>query len=491
MDREIASLVYAPAPDAAPRRTEEPPFRPIVEEIGYREPMDILAALPLEPGLVFLDSAMPHPALGRWSWLAPDPFGRFVTLDGAAIWNGDPVEGRPLDALRDLLARFAAARALPAMPFQGGASGYFAYEAGRLFEHLPAPKSNGAPHPEIDLWFHDVGIAFDVVDRRAFLVSAGAPEEGAARRRRARERAAWLKGIIEAAIPRQPNARIVIPRSAWRANMTPAGYKASVERTRRYIIDGDIFQANITQALRADLPENFDPLTLYGQLRTANPAPFAALIVTPGRLIASSSPEGFLAVENDAVETRPIKGTRRRSADPDEDHALGAELLASEKDRAENIMIVDLMRNDLSRVCRPGSVEVPVLCGLESYASVHHLVSVVRGRLKPGLDALHLIAACFPGGSITGAPKIRAIQIIHELEPEPRGVYCGSVVHLGFDGSLRSSIAIRTLVAEDGVASVRAGGGITLLSDPEEEYEESLTKAERLLAAFDSPAESP
>jgi para-aminobenzoate synthetase component 1 len=148
-------------------------------------------------------------------------------------------------------------------------------------------------------------------------------------------------------------------------------------------------------------------------------------------------------------------------------------------------MIVDLMRNDLSRVCLPGTVNVPVLCGLESYASVHHLVSVIEGRLKPGFDVLHLLAACFPGGSITGAPKIRAMEIIHELEPEPRGVYCGSIVHIGFDGSLRSNIAIRTLTVEEGVASIRAGGGITLLSGPEEEYEESLIKADRMFHAFD------
>jgi para-aminobenzoate synthetase component 1 len=168
-----------------------------------------------------------------------------------------------------------------------------------------------------------------------------------------------------------------------------------------------------------------------------------------------------------------------------EDRRLAEELLASEKDRAENIMIVDLMRNDFSRVCLPRTVEAPVLCGLESYASVHHLVSVVRGRLKPGLDALHLMAACFPGGSITGAPKIRAMEIIHELEPEPRGVYCGSIVHFGYDGSLRSNIAIRTLVVEDGVASIRAGGGITLLSDADDEYEETLVKAERMFQALE------
>jgi para-aminobenzoate synthetase component 1 len=278
---------------------------------------------------------------------------------------------------------------------------------------------------------------------------------------------------------------IHIPRERWRPNMSSENFMRVVERTRRYIAEGDIFQANLAQSFRTALPEDVDPAVLYAQLRAANPAPFGALIVTSERIVASTSPEGFLRLDGDEVETRPIKGTARRSADPDEDRRLADGLVASEKDRAENIMIVDLMRNDLSRVCLPGTVDVPALCGLESYASVHHLVSVVQGRLKPGLDALHLFAACFPGGSITGAPKIRAMQIIHELEPAPRGVYCGSIVHFGFDGSLRSNIAIRTLVAEDGFASINAGGGITLLSEATAEYAETLVKAERMLSAFE------
>jgi para-aminobenzoate synthetase component 1 len=460
-------------------------FQPIVEELDYQDPADALWAMPVGPGLVFLDSAMAHPALGRWSWLAAEPFGRFTSRDGCAEWNGEPLAGHPIDALRQLLTRCASAPA-PHVPFGGGASGLLAYEAGRLFENLPEPKWRGTGRPEIDLFFHDVGVAFDVVDRRAFLVSTGAPEtEAAGRQRRARERAERLRDRFAKGARPRCNARIEIPRRAWRANMSADEFKRIVERTRRYIIDGDIFQANLTQAFRAALPAGYDPLVLYDQLRAANPAPFAALIVTPERLVASTSPEGFLLLREGQVETRPIKGTRRRSPDPQEDRRLAEELIASEKDRAENVMIVDLMRNDLSRVCLPGSVEVPVLCGLESYASVHHLVSVVQGRLKPGLDALHLVAAGFPGGSITGAPKIRAMQIIHELEPEPRGVYCGSVAHFGFDGSLVSNIVIRTLVAEDGVACIQAGGGITLLSDPEEEYAEALVKAERMLQAFD------
>lgn len=474
-----------PAEQHIDRPGHRPVALPIVEEVAYRDPAALLRRLPAGPGLVFLDSAMPHPDLGRWSWLAADPFGRFTGRAGAAFWNDAPLEGHPMAALRRELARYASLPD-PRLPFTGGASGCFAYEAAQLFERLPEPKPGGDPGPQIDLWFHDAGFLFDVVDRRLFLVSTGWPEQDPQRRfRRARERLDWLRDRAEPPASDPPAERIVIGRDAWRANLSADAFRAAVETTRRYIIEGDIFQANIARALRAKLPENFDAATLYDQLRAANPAPFGALIVTPERLIASSSPEGFLRLRQGEVETRPIKGTLRRSSDPRQDRALAETLLASEKDRAENIMIVDLMRNDLSRVCLAGSVEAPILCGLESYASVHHLVSVVRGRLKPGLDALHLIAACFPGGSITGAPKIRAMEIIHELEPDPRGIYCGSIVHLGFDGSLGSNIAIRTLVVEDGVASIRAGGGITLLSEPQAEYAETLVKAERVLAAFD------
>jgi para-aminobenzoate synthetase component 1 len=461
------------------------PSQPLIEEIDYRDPAAALAALPLEPGLVFLDSAQPHPELGRWSWLAADPFAHFTVADGVAYWNGEPLSGHPSHVLRRQLTRFSHQSSDPDLAFCGVATGIFAYEAGRLFERLPEPKRRDG-RPEVDLWFHDVGIAFDAVERRAFLISSGWPEEDAARRgRRAHLRLEAFRERLTRARPARAEKPIVIPRERWQPNMSPDAFKAVVERTRAYIAAGDIFQANLTQAWRADLPPEFDPLTLYAQLRRANPAPFGGLLLMPDRLVASTSPEGFLLLQGGRAETRPIKGTRRRSLDPVEDRRLAEELVASEKDRAENVMIVDLMRNDFSRACRPGTVQVPVLCGLESYASVHHLVSVVRGHLKPGFDALHLLAACFPGGSITGAPKIRAMQVIHELEPEPRGVYCGSIVHFGYDGSLSSNIAIRTLIVEDGVARIHAGGGITLLSDPEEEYVETLVKAERIFAAFD------
>jgi para-aminobenzoate synthetase component 1 len=336
----------------------------------------------------------------------------------------------------------------------------------------------------VHLAFHDVVLACDHQAGRCWLISSGWPEADPRRRRkRAHQRleqvADWL-GEEALAEGRQP----AISADAWRSNFTRPGYLAAIERVRDYIRAGDIYQANIAQCFTATLPEGFDNWHFYRALRQANPAPFAAYLACGARTIASSSPERFLRLNGDAVETRPIKGTAARSPDATRDRELAAALLASEKDRAENVMIVDLVRNDLSRVSRPGSVEVPALCALETYAGVHHLVSAVTGRLGPGKDGLDLLAACFPGGSITGAPKIRAMQIIAEIERAPREVYCGAIGWLGFDGNMDWNIAIRTVTLEGGEARFQVGGGITLLSDAAAEYQETLSKAGKLFDAF-------
>jgi para-aminobenzoate synthetase component 1 len=463
----------------------------LVEELDWRDPAAVLPRLPLSPGLVFLDSAMTHPHLGRWSYLAAEPLGHFTVQDGQARWNGTLLTGRPLEELRRLLGRLATAPILKAPPFTVGATGTFSYEAGRLFERLPPPRLSRHPCPDIELWFHDAAMVFDHNERRAFLISSEQPGTPTPERTRRRERIERLREWL--ADTAEPAARppVLIPRQAWRSNMQPQAFRNAVARVRDYVAAGDIFQANIAHRLSAEMPEAYDPVGVYLQLRAANPAPFSAFLAGDGRIVASTSPELFLRLRDRRVETRPIKGTRRRSGDPDEDGALARELLASDKDRAENVMIVDLLRNDLSRVALPGTVRVPALCELESYAAVHHLVSVVTAELQPGKDALDLLAASFPGGSITGAPKIRAMEIIHELEPDRRGVYCGSVLHFGLDGSLHSNIAIRTLVCEGDLASFHVGGGITLLSDPEEEYQETLAKAERLFQAFDPGPAAP
>ncbi|MGF1612091.1 MAG: aminodeoxychorismate synthase component I, partial [Kiloniellales bacterium] len=272
--------------------------------------------------------------------------------------------------------------------------------------------------------------------------------------------------------------------AAAAANFTRPAYEAAVQRGIDYIHAGDIFQANLSQRFSARLPAGETPFMLYRRLRALNPAPFAAYLKFGQDVIASSSPERFLKLSDGQVESRPIKGTRPRGHDAAEDEALARELLASEKDRAENVMIVDLLRNDLSRVCRDSSVAVPELCVLERYATVYHLVSTIVGELRPGKTAVDLLEASFPGGSITGAPKIRAMEIIAELEPTRRGPYCGSIGYIGFDGDMDSSIVIRTFSIHGDQVSFQVGGGIVADSRPAEEYEETLAKGRALLAAL-------
>jgi para-aminobenzoate synthetase component 1 len=267
-------------------------------------------------------------------------------------------------------------------------------------------------------------------------------------------------------------------------NFTRGRYEAAVQRVIDYIHAGDIFQANLSQRFSAALPAALEPYDLYRRLRARNPASFAAFLKLGDVTIASASPERFLRLKEGQVETRPIKGTRPRGATPEEDRALAAALCASEKDRAENVMIVDLLRNDLSRVCRDGTVEVPALCALQTLPTVFHLVSTVTAALRPGMAATDLIAACFPGGSITGAPKIRAMEIIAELEPTRRGPYCGSIGYIGFDGSMDTSITIRTYALRGRQVTFQAGGGIVADSRPAEEYEETLAKARALIGAL-------
>jgi para-aminobenzoate synthetase component 1 len=273
---------------------------------------------------------------------------------------------------------------------------------------------------------------------------------------------------------------------AIRSSFTRAGYLEAVERVREYIFAGDIFQANLSQRFEVALTE--PPWPLYLRLRGRNAAPFAAFFDLPHAAILSASPERFLHVDvSGHVETRPIKGTRPRGIGPEHDAALGQALAESAKDRAENLMIVDLMRNDLSRVCAPGTVRVPELFTLERYATVHHLVSTVIGRLEPGLDALDLLRAAFPGGSITGAPKVRAMEIIAGLEPSSRAVYCGSIGYLSVTGELDTNIAIRTAVTRHGRLYFNAGGGIVADSVPEQEYLETLDKARGIIDALEPP----
>ncbi|KAB0682837.1 aminodeoxychorismate synthase component I [Aureimonas leprariae] len=461
-------------------------------ELDFEAAIDVADALSDRPGFAFLDSAAPSGEVGRWSFVGIEPFGTFRVADGVARWNGEALAGPPLDALRQVIARYRLdeGEVDGASPFRGGGIGFVSYDFGaRLDERPPAPGPRPAGE-ELLFRFYDLVLAFDHRNGRCLLYSSGLPETD--RERRAARAAARAEGLLALLRKTRDSVAAVQPVGPWRSNFTAETYAAAVERVRAYIAAGDIYQANIAQRFEASLPSGFDAWAFYRRLRHANPAPFGAfLALDGGRAIASSSPERFLRCGADgAVEARPIKGTARRAADSAEDLAAARTLAASEKDRAENVMIVDLLRNDLSRVCRPGTVAVPVLCGLESYASVHHLTSVVTGRLREGFDGLDLVAAAFPCGSITGAPKLRAMEIIAEIEGAGRGIYCGAIGWLGFDGAMDLNVAIRTVALEPSRARFGAGGGVTLLSDPAAEYRETLAKAERIFAAFE-PEEPP
>ncbi len=448
-------------------------------------PLDAIAAaarLRVLPGLALLDSAMRHDALGRLSLVAADPFARFRFRDGQATLDGRPVPGGPFEALRACLAPYRLA-ADPAHPFPGGAIGYIAYECGGALERVTPPARRAGLTDDIALNVYDTVLVLDHAAGTARLISTGFPETApAAREARAQARLAQFADLMRDAPPADPAP--ACGDLTWRSNFSRQDYEKAVETVKNYIRAGDIYQANIAQRFEAGLPEGFDPFALYWRLRGTNPATFGAYQEFDGLTVASSSPERFVRLDGRHVETRPIKGTAKRLPDPAEDRAAAEGLAASSKDRAENVMIVDLLRNDLSRVCEPGSVAVPVLCGLETYAGVHHLVSVVTGTLREGLDGLDLLERTFPGGSITGAPKIRAMDIISEIEGDAREIYCGAIGRIGFDGDLDTSIAIRTVFMDDRRAVLQAGGGVTLLSEPGPEYDETLAKAERVFEAF-------
>jgi para-aminobenzoate synthetase component I len=454
-----------------------------VRELQWIEPVTAMRRLADRAHLTFLDSSARHELLGRYSYLTCDPFSTYMVVDGQANCHGEALEGDPWEALRTLLAKYPQEHRADLPPFQGGAAGFLAYDLNRTLERLPAPAIPGQPLPQSSLHFYDVVVSFDHRDERCWIVSTGWPEHSFARRgERARRRADEFAALL--ASPKPPKNDSPGRAGAWQSNFSREGYIAAVQRVIDLILAGDVFQANIAQRFSARLSSSFDPFAFYCRLRSLNPAPFAALLRYGKLTIASSSPERFLKLDGPRVETRPIKGTIARSTDFQEDRRRAEILIASEKDRAENTMIVDLLRNDLSRVCTPHSIEVPALCELESYASVHHLASVVTGELVADQDAVTLLRACFPGGSITGAPKVRSMEIIAEIERVARQVYCGAIGFIGFNGHMDTNIAIRTVTIDDGLAVFHAGGGITAMSDPEAEYEETLAKAQRIFDAF-------
>jgi para-aminobenzoate synthetase component 1 len=459
---------------------------PLVEEL--KTPLEAPRFFELikeRPHSFFLDSGMDPAKLGRYSFMGGDPFlvlksrGQETSLsygDG----RKETVKGNPFDVLGGLLKRHRLETG--PVPFSGGAVGYFSYDLCHFIERLPRTAVDDLKLPECYLAFYDTVIAFDHQQGRAYIISSGFPEEDeAARKRRAQAQLDELKVLILSGAG-SPGTAPAGGEIALKANFSHRRYLEAVAAAREYILAGDIFQVNLSQRFEAELAA--PPYELYRQLRLVNPAPFAAYLGFDEVAVASASPERFLRLSGDRVQTRPIKGTRRRGATLAEDAALANELRSSVKDRAENVMIVDLERNDLGRICRYGSVKVTELAVLENYPTVFHLTSTVEGRLSPGKGAIELLKATFPGGSITGAPKVRAMEIIDELEPTRRSVYTGSIGYLGFNGDMDLNIVIRTVLVKGGKAYFQVGGGIVYDSEPEAEYQETLDKARALIQAL-------
>ncbi len=428
------------------------------------------------PWAVWLDSGFPQSGGGRYDVIAADPYCTLLSQDGQvtlAEGEGAPhaVPGDPLQILRTILGEVTPPFA--DLPFCGGAIGFLGYDLARTLGQLPR-REGLAGWPDMAVGVYDWALLVDHVRRRSYFVVQGRDPRVGQRWQAALRR---LLAVVEA-----PQTAPAVEGRLLDLGLTADDYAEGFARIERYIRDGDCYQVNFAQRFRAR--SNDDAWAIYQRMRQENPAPFGALLEYPFGQVLSSSPEQFLGLQNGRAQTRPIKGTRPRGETAEQDLALRAELLSSGKDRAENLMIVDLLRNDLGRVCRPGTIEVPSLFQVESFATVHHLVSTVTGQLRADCDALDLIAACFPGGSITGAPKRRAMQIIDELEPVRREVYCGSVIRLGFDGNLDSNITIRTVLRQGDELYYWAGGGIVADSACAEEYQESLDKAAAFLRLF-------
>jgi len=523
-----------------------PTYEPVLREMALPPSATAgFAAIASRPGAILLESGTREPRLGRWSFLACNPF---LTLRSKGrsveVWRQERrevLEGDPFSVLRELMSGIRVARKAGSPPLIAGAIGYFGYDLGRFVERIPDRTVDDVPVADCHVGFYGAVVAVDHIAGRAFVSAIGAPETDANAARRLAERRAgelaelvsdgrrgsatpalqrerpggappvggwpsyWAGGTLlpynynengPAALRLSADGR---PTTGQEGRSCPTGaelpissnfthdqYIVALRQVKEYIAAGDIYQANLSQRLSAPLAST--PFDLYRRLTAENPAPFAGYLETPDAAVVCCSPERFIQVRGDEVETRPIKGTRPRGATPEEDARLAAELLASEKDRAENVMIVDLERNDLGRVCQFGSVHVPELFALESYATVHHLVSTVRGRLRKDATALDCLRASFPGGSITGAPKVRSMEIIEELEPTRRGIYTGAIGYVCFSGDMDVNIVIRTVVVKDGVAHFQVGGGIVADSDPEAEYQETIDKGQALARALAAEA---
>lgn len=441
--------------------------------IYFEDSARLFATVAHLPWAMYLDSGQPGSQYGHYDIIVADPF-KTLSTHGTetvirdAFGQTSSVED-PFQLLKDAVAEYQVD--ICEAPFCGGALGYFGYDLGRRIETLPAVAQDAEQMPEMRIGLYDWAVIVDHKARTAYLVSH-------AKHPSTHEKWQALCAMLD--LPAQPTEPVFEVRSTVTSNMDEPRYEAAFKRIQRYIHEGDCYQVNLAQRFSAKA--RGDAWAAYLQLRHISPAPFMAYMDFGDMQVLSGSPERFLQLVGDHVETRPIKGTRPRSDDARQDEENARELQASLKDRAENLMIVDLLRNDISKSCSTGSVKANRLFALESFANVHHLVSTVTGKLEPSMTAVDLLRGCFPGGSITGAPKLRAMEIIEELEPNRRGIYCGAIGYIGFEGNMDTNIAIRTAVYSGGEFRFWAGGGIVADSEMEKEYRETWDKASSMLA---------
>jgi len=418
---------------------------------------------------IFLDSGAVEKRQGRYDIIATQPVCTLLTQGKQTrIIKAGRETISQLDPFILIKQQLPFQQSFPEVPFNGGAIGYFAYDLARNLEKLPEIAQDAEHVPDMAVGIYQWAVVVDHQQEQSYLVGKADSTEQ------------WQSLIKQfSQYPEEQEIEKFQVTGEIQSNMTEAGYSQAFAKIKNYLTEGDCYQVNLAQRFIASCQGN--PWAAYCQLRKINSAPFSGYLNVPGVQVLCSSPERFLKVSNGRVETKPIKGTRPRKKDAQANQQQIEELQTSHKDRAENVMIVDLLRNDISKNCQPGSVKVPRLFDVESYATVHHLVSTISGQLATGSHALDLLRSCFPGGSITGAPKIRAMEIIEELEPHRRGIYCGSIAYIGFDGNMDSNITIRTLVHSEHSIRFWAGGGIVNDSVMEEEYQESFDKAIAML----------
>ena len=455
-------------------------FPPLFEQLPYQpDSCHYFELVRHLPWAVFLDSTTKTSQDNRYDIIAADPFLTLCTKGEKTVieqrsGHKKISELDPFHLLQRQLKSFPIQRTT-SLPFCGGAIGHFGYDLGRRIEKLPNIAIDNEETADMLVGIYDWAIITDHQKKQSYIASYGLHSQ---------TQPQWssLLGLLNRQ-EKKDNAILSVS-GPIRSELSLKQYQTAFNKIKRYIREGDCYQVNL--AKRFEVDAKGDPWYAYKLLREQNAAPFSAFFSVPELTLLSSSPERLLKVHNRQVETKPIKGTRRRDlTDPIRDKALATELEQSIKDRAENLMIVDLLRNDLGKVCKLGSISVPKPFALESFATVHHLVSTITGSLAEKQDAIGLLRACFPGGSITGAPKLRAMEIIEELEPDRRGPYCGSIAYIGFDGNMDSNILIRTLAYNNNKLRFWAGGGIVTDSKVNDEYQEIHDKAAALLALIE------